>query len=124
MLKELFNNNLENILLEKSSNNKRDYWRVIRHLNKSNNSKSCILPIYSPVDNKYCFTDHDVAEALNSFFTLVSKGNDENAILPNFIAETYSILDSVNVTSGQIEALIKSQNLNKSSGPDLIAIKC
>ena len=121
--KELFYNNLENILLENSSNNKRDYWRVIRHFVKNNNSKSCIPPMCSPVDNKYSYTDRDIAETLNSFFTSVSKVNDENAILPNFIAKTGSILHSVNVTSDQIEALIKSLNLNKASGPDLISHK-
>ena len=73
-----------------------------------------------PVDNKYSYTDRDIAETLNSFFTSVSKINDENVILPNFIAKTVSILHSVNVTSDQIEALIKSLNLNKASGPDLI----
>ena len=110
-------------MLENSSNNKRDYWRVIRHFVKNNNSKSCIPPVCSPVDNKYSYTDRDIAETLNSFFTSVSKVNDENAILPNFIAKTGSILHSVNVTSDQIEALIKSLNLNKASGPDLISHK-
>ena len=100
-------------MLENSSNNKRDYWRVIRHFVENNNSKSCIPPMCSPVDNKYSYTDRDIAETLNSFFTSVSKVNDENAILPNFIAKTGSILHSVNVTSDQIEALIKSLNLNK-----------
>ena len=38
----------------------------------------------SPVDNKYSYTDRDIAETLNSFFSSVSKINDENAILPNF----------------------------------------
>ena len=47
--KELFYNNLENILLVK------------------NNSKSCIPPMCSPVDNKYSYTDRDIAETLNSF---------------------------------------------------------
>ena len=56
----------------------------------------------SPVDNKYSYTDRDIAETLNSFFTSVSKVNDENAILPNFIAKTGSILHSVNVTSDLI----------------------
>ena len=121
--KELFYNSLENILLENSSNNKRDYWRVIRHFVKNNNSKSCIPPMCSPVDNKYSYTDRDIAEILNSFFTSVSKVNDEYAILPNFIAKTGSTLHSVNVTSDQIEALIKSLNLNKASGPDLISHK-
>ena len=95
-------------MLENSSNNKRDYWRVIRHFVKNNNSKSCIPPMCSPVDNKYSYTDHDIAETLNSVFTSVSKVYDENANLPNFIAKTGSILHSVNVTSDQIEALIKS----------------
>ena len=121
--KKLFYNNLENILLENSSNNKRDYWRVIKHFVKNNNSKSCMPPMCSPVDNKYSYTDRDVAETLNSCFTTVSKVNDENAILPNFIAKTGSILHSVNVTSDQIEALIKNLNLNKASGPDLISHK-
>ena len=111
-------------MLENSSNNKRDNWRVIRHFIKNNNSKSCIPPMCSPVDNKYSYTDRDIAETLNSFFfTSVSKVNDENAILPNFIAKSGSILNSVNVTSDQIEALIKSLNLNKASGPDLIRHK-
>ena len=67
----------------------------------------------SPVDNKYSYTDHDIAETLNSVFTSVSKVYDENANLPNFIVKTGSILHSVNVTSDQIEALIKSLNLIK-----------
>ena len=71
--KELFYNNLENILLENSSNNKRDYWRVIRHFVKNNNSKSCIPPMCSPVDNKYSYTDRDIAETLNSFLLLLSQ---------------------------------------------------
>ena len=66
--KELFYNNLENIFLENSTNNKRDYWRVIRHFVKNNNSKSYIPPMCSPVDNKYGYTDRDIAGTLNSFF--------------------------------------------------------
>ena len=51
----------------------------------------------NPVDNTYSYKDRDIAETLNSFLTSVSKVYDENAVLPNFIAETNS--DSVNVTS-------------------------
>ena len=65
--KELFYNNLENILLENSLNNKRDYWRVIIHFVKNNNSKSCIPSMCSPVDIKYSYTDRDIAETLNFF---------------------------------------------------------
>ena len=108
------------MLLENSSNNKRDYWR---HLVKNNNSKLYIPPMCSPVDNKFSYTERDIAETLNSFFTSVSKVNDENAILPKFIAKTDSTLDSVNVTSDQIKALIKRLNLNKASGPHLISHK-
>ena len=78
----------------------------------------------SPVDNKYSYTDRDIAETLNSFFLLRSQKlmmrMQSYLILSR---KTGTILHSVNVTSDQIEALIKSLNLNKVSGPDLISHK-
>ena len=83
------------------------------------NSKSCKPPICNPFVKTYSYTDRDIAGTLNCFLLRPQK------LMMRYqsylISSRKLTLDSVNVTSDQIEALIKSLNLNKASGPDLIS---
>ena len=43
--KELFYNNLENNLTDTMSNNKQDFWKIIRHFIKEKNHKVPSIPL-------------------------------------------------------------------------------
>ena len=68
-------------------NDKRKFWKVIRHFVKNNNSTSSIPPLCSALpsgDNQCHFKDQDKANCLNDYFASISTINDENTQLPPF----------------------------------------
>ena len=51
MQKNLFYNNFDIIVLDFKNNDKRKFWKVIRHFVKNNNSSSSIPPLCSTLPN-------------------------------------------------------------------------
>ena len=49
-----FHSTLETNLIESSSNNKRDSWKIIRHFVKSNQSSSSIPPLITQENGSPC----------------------------------------------------------------------
>ena len=69
--KESFYNNLDIIVSDFQNNDKRKFWKVIRHFVKSNSSASSIPPLCSTLlngNNQWHFNDLDKANCLNDYF--------------------------------------------------------
>ena len=124
--KETFNNNLEFSLLSSFSNNKKDFWKIVKHFTSKKDSVSSIPPLYTTDDSgtqKWHVTDEEKAECLNSYFASVSSIDDTNAVLPPLIEHTDQVLEHITVTEEEINDVIINLDPNKASGPDLISNK-
>ena len=124
--KELFYNNLDIIVSDFQNNDKRKFWKVIRHFVKNNKSASCIPPICSKLsngDNQWHFNDQDKANCLNDYFASISKVNDAETQLPPFTNLTDNSLSQIICTELEIENIIEVLNPNKASGDDGISHK-
>ena len=122
--KESFYNNLELIITDFENNDKRKFWKVIRHFVKNNSSSSAIPPLSSTLpsgETQWAFTDEAKADCLNDYFVSISTVNDENTVLPPFEKLTNNSLSTVNCTENEIEHLINVLNINKASGDDGIS---
>ena len=76
-----FYNNLELSISDFHSNDKKQFWKVVRHFVKSNITSSSIPPLNSfsvTGQNDYCFSSEEKADLLNKYFTSISTVNDEN----------------------------------------------
>ena len=124
--KETFNNNLEFSLLSSFSNNKKVFWKIVKHFTSKKDSVSTIPPLCSTDTSgtqTWHVTDEEKAECLNSYFASVSSLDDSNAVLPPFIEHTDEVLDHINVTEEEINDVIVNLDPNKASGPDSISNK-
>ena len=84
---EYLYNNLDIIISDFQNNDKRKFWKVIRHFVKCNSSASSIPPLYSTLqnnNNQWHFNDLDKVNCLNDYFTSISTVNDEHTELPPF----------------------------------------
>ena len=108
------------------SNDKKQFWKVIRHFVKGNCTSSSIPPLNSfPVtgQNEFCFSSEDKAELLNKYFTSISTVNDENVALSAFEYKSQNRLSSITCTQHEVASLIELLNPNKATGPDGISNK-
>ena len=124
--KEQFYNNLEFSISDFHSNDRKQFWKVVRHFVKGNSSSSSIPPLNSyPVtgQNDFCFSIEDKTELLNKYFTSISIVNDENATLPAFEYKCQNRISSITCTSDEVASLIELLNPNKATGPDGISNK-
>ncbi|MCG7877681.1 MAG: reverse transcriptase domain-containing protein [Candidatus Thiodiazotropha endolucinida] len=119
--KERFYNNLESSISDFYSNNKRQFWSIIRHFVKNNSGSGSIPPlkVFPPNDqNEYCYSDMEKAECLNDYFTSISSLDDTNCQLPPFELKCQNQLLNISCTASEIQSLIEILNPNKASGPD------
>ena len=124
--KELFYNNLDIIVSDFQNNDKRKFWKVIRHFVKNNKPTSCIPPLCSTLsngDNQWHFNDQDKANCLNDYFASISTVNDAETQLPPFTKLTDNSLTQIICTELEIENIIEVLNPNKASGDDGISHK-
>ena len=124
--KEHFYNNLELFISDFHSNDKKQFWKVVRHFVKSNITSSSIPPLNSfsvTGQNDYCFSSEEKADLLNKYFTSISTVNDENIDLPAFEYKCENRLTRIECTSNEIQTLIELLNPNKATGPDEISNK-
>ena len=122
--KESFYNNLELIITDFENNDKRKFWKAIRHFVKTNSSSSAIPPLSYTLpsgETQWAFTYEEKADCLNDYFVSISTVNDENTLLPPFEKLKNNSLSTVNCTENEIENLINVLNINKASGDDGIS---
>ena len=126
MQKNIFYNNLDIIVSDFQNNDKRKFWKEIRHFVKHNNSSSSIPPLCSTLpngENQWHFNDQDKANCLNDYFASISTVNDEHTQLPPFPKLTDNSLSEINCTEHEIQTIIEVLDPNKASGDDGISHK-
>ena len=101
---ENFENNLDHILLENSSNPK-TYWKIMKMLIKSNKGSNCIPPLTNSINEEnfddIVYGDEDKCDLLNKYFSLISK-LEENVPLPDFDAKTNNVINEICVNISEI----------------------
>ena len=124
--KEKFENNLDNFLLNNSSNPKM-YWKIMKMLIKSNKRNYGIPPLRNSINdqniNDIAYDDSDKCELLNKYFSSISKLGDENVTLPQFDSKTNNIIQEIHITENEIIDVIQILDPSKATGPDKISHK-
>lgn len=122
--KERFYNNIENSLIESSSTNPKQYWKLLKHFMKSNKNSEVIPPLKTTNENgdeSFAFSDLDKANALNDYFVSISKLDETNASLPTFIPKTPHSLSDIQIQESEIVDIINTLITNKACGEDQIS---
>ena len=122
----MFYSNLENNLTETMSNNKQDFWKIVRHFVKENKSSGSIPPLLIKDENNETImhvTDQDKVECFNDYFSSVSTVPDTQSILPNLISKTDAKLDQIVIHEQEVIDMLETLNVYKASGPDGISNK-
>ena len=124
--KENFENNLDYILLENSSNPK-TYWKIMKMLIKSNKGSYCIPPLRNSINDEnfddIVYGDEDKCDLLNKYFSLISKLEEETVPLPDFDLKTNYVINEIFATISEIVDMLKIIDPSKASGPDKISHK-
>ncbi|MCG8046320.1 MAG: reverse transcriptase domain-containing protein [Candidatus Thiodiazotropha endolucinida] len=123
--KEKFYSNLETTLIESSSNNRREFWKIVRHFVKSNQSSTSIPPLITQENGQRQIhsTDHEKAECLNSYFTSISTVPDTIPDLPPFQPKSNATLETFEISEQEVYDILSSLNANKASGPNFISYR-
>ena len=124
--KETFYNNLELSLLSNFSNNKKEFWKIVKHFTSKKDTVSSIPPLSTTNTSGTHIlhvTDEEKANCLNNYFAAISTLDDSNADLPPFYELTDKVLDKIDITEDEIRDVIINLDPNKASGPDLISNK-
>ena len=124
--KEIFYGNLEDTLTETLTNNKQDFWKIVRHFVKGNKSSGSISPLVTTDENletKMHVTDQEKVECLNEYFTSISTKSDEVPQIPNLIPKTYARLEQIEISEQEVLDMLETLNTHKASGPDGISNK-
>ena len=72
-------------------------------------------------DNTIIESDQEKAEIFNEFFITQSRINDANKMPPNLPEPTYDRLRQINISATDVCDILKSLNVSKASGPDLVS---
>ena len=108
------------------SNDKEQFWKVVRHFVKSNSTSSSLPPLNSfsvTGQNDFCFSSEEKVDLLNRYFTSISIVNDDNVDLPAFEYKCQNRLARIGCTSHEIPTLMELLNPNKATGPVEISNK-
>ena len=124
--KERFLNNLETNLLALNCNDKRGFWKIIKHFLKKDKFISCFPPLcetLSNVETVWYTSTQEKADCLKNYFTSISMVDDTNIVLPGIQFKTENKLVIDEVTKSETEDVIQSIEINKASGPDSRMLK-
>ena len=101
----IWNGNLETNLTNTSSNNKREFRKIIRHFVKSNASPTSIPPLVTQ-ENGHCqihITNYEKAECLFFFyFTSILTVPSDTPDLPLFQLKTNATLDTFEISEQEV----------------------
>ena len=107
--KETFYNNLEFSLCSNFNNNKKDFWKIIKHFTTKKDTVSSIPPLNTTTASGTHIihvTDEGKANCLNSYFASISTLDDSHENLPPFIELTDKVLDKIDITEEEIKDVI------------------
>ena len=122
--KENFYKSLETNLIELNCNDKKGFWKIIKHFIKKNSSISCFPPLSDILPNGdkiWHSSPHEKANCLNSYFASISTVNDNNIMLPECQLNTLNQLVTDEITITEVKDIIQSIDINKASSPDNIS---
>ena len=117
-VKDNYNNNLEDTILNTERGNKTFWQDMDRFMEKSN--KDTAIPTLIMSDGNYAFTDIEKASSLNDFCT-ISSVDDSNTKLPFFENRTKTQIADINNSQSEISDILSSLQVNKACGPDGIS---
>ena len=124
--KENFENNLDNFLLDSSSNSK-TYWKIMKMLIKSSKGTHSFPPLQNIIDEQsfdnIVVDEKDKCELMNKYFSMISKLDEENKPLPHFETKTENSISDIRITEQEIIDVIQILDTRKASGPDKISHK-
>ena len=109
--KESFNNNLELSLLTTFSNNKKEFWKIVKHFVNKKDSVSTIPPLCTlntSGSSVWHVSDDEKADSLNSYFGSVSSLDDSHTDIPPFMELTDKTLDNIEITEEEIKDVIEN----------------
>ena len=113
-------------MLSNFNNNKKEFWKIIKHFTTKKDSVSSIPPLNTTTfsgTHLLHVTDKEKADCLNSYFASISTKDDSHAVLPPFMELTDSVLDRIDISEEEIKDVIVYLDPNKAFGPDLISNK-
>ena len=117
--KELFYSNLEDDLTDTMSNNKQDFWKIVRHFVKENKSSGSIPPLVITNENdetSMLVTDCEKEKCLNKYFKSISTLSQDQPALPNLIPKTDAKLDQTIIAEQEVIDMLETLNVHKASG--------
>ena len=116
----------ENLL--DNSTNPKTYWKIMKMLIKSNKGSNCIPPLRNTINDEHldemAYDDDKKCELLNTYFSLVSKMEEEHIPVPPFESKTNDSITYIFVTASEIVDFIQILDLKKASVLKKSAIKC
>ena len=120
--KALYFEKINDNIHETKTNNPRTYWRIMKSFMNKNDVGVVIPPLNykeNGIDKLAC-SDEEKCNVLNDYFCSITslEGNDQP--LPHFPNRCESVLNTIQITSEEIEKIITTLPLNKASGPDKI----
>ena len=101
----------------RENRNTKSWWRTVKHiLGKCKNES--YPPMFDENQNHYVTTSRSKANLFNEFFISHSNVNLENARLPDDGVTPGPILENISITENDVRDIIKTLDVNKSTGHD------
>ena len=117
--------NYHNDLCNKIKSNKfasKDWWKLIKQLSNKSRNNTNIQVLLSETGTAVT-DDTEKANILNRFFALQSTIDDKHSPLPPDDDDTpvQNIIDSINITPGDVMDILKTLDTSKALGHDLVS---
>ena len=103
--------------LKSNDLNQKDWWKTLKHF-ITPEQPSNFPPLCK--DNKIYTNENEKANILNQFFTEQTILDDSNASLPRVHQESPHKLESISISSLEVEDILKTLKTGKAAGPDSI----
>ena len=105
--------------LKANTNNIKTWWKLSKQaLNIDRTTEPVPLVNYN---NTSVESDQEKANVFNEYFIAQTVLNDNNATLPELLDPPYEQLHAINIIPFEICDILRSLNISKASGPDLIS---
>lgn len=104
-----------------SSNNSKEFWKLVKTLTKSSGTKNSIPPLFDPITNSIQIEDDKKANILNKYFVDISTIDENDTELPDFPLRTDKSISHIEFTENDIIDILTSLKSNKAIGIDYIS---
>ena len=111
--KEQFESNLDNFILENAGNPK-TYWKIMKMLLTSGKATNNIPQLQNIINDsnlsEMAYSDEEKCTLLNKYFCSISKLDDENHQLPDFVSRTNNHIFYIRIEKQEIIDIIQIYN--------------